>query len=251
MSLLPPDGLTAEAIGYKLFGLGRDALNWSAAEVIDRGRLTSDQQLSHLSWQLASSGYFTEQAGLVAAAELAAQTEDAALRFGLATAVADEARHADAFLTYAKRVGGGEPDDCAELIKPLSDMLGSLPYLGKVLAHTVLEGFAADEFLLLAELFDGDPLANLYRYIRTDEVRHIAIGISYLARESRNPASAEEWDASAGEWLDAAVGLVGVSGLARGLGAYLHRDPASIEDWFVRRHVARLRAARIQLRGRR
>jgi hypothetical protein len=251
VTLLSPNDLTAEAIGYRLFGLGRDARVWSATEVIGHGSFTSDPQLSQLSWKLASSGFFTEQAGLVTAAELAAGTEDAALRFSLATAVADEARHADAFLAYAKRVAGGEPDDCAGRIEPLSALLASLPYLGKILVHTVLEGFAADEFLLLAELFHGDVLADLYRHIRTDEVRHIAIGISYLARESTHPASVEEWNVFAGEWLDAAVGMVGVGGLARGLGAYLHRDPVGIENWLVRRHVARLRAAGIRVPERR
>jgi hypothetical protein len=248
MRLLSPDGLAPEEIAYKLFGLGRDSMSWSAAEVIGHGNFTSDPQLSHLSWKLASSGYFAEQVGLVAAAELVAETEDAGLRFGLATAVADEARHADAFLAYAKRVGG-EIDDCADRIEPMGTTLRSLPYLGKILVHTVLEGFAADEFFLLAKLFVGDALAELYHHVRADEVRHVAIGISYLARESANPASADEWNTFAGEWLDKALGIVGVAGLARGLGAYLHQDPASIEDWFVRRHVARLRAARIQVPG--
>ena len=245
MSLIHHADLDADAVAYRLFGIGRDTVPWTVADVLSRGELTREPERSHLSWRLASRGYWTEQAGLVAAASLAAQTSDAALRFSLATATSDEARHADAFLTYARAVGGGEPDDCAEELEPLHDTLESLPYLGKALVHTLLEGFAADEFLLLRQLFPGDPLAELYLHVRRDEIRHVAIGLSYLARESRSPAGRDQWRAHAGDWLDAGMDTTGLAALCQGLGTLLGRDPAALERWFLRRHAARLRSAGI------
>lgn len=242
MPLLPHEDLDSDATAYRVFELGRDTSPWRVKDILAEGRFTRDPHLSELAWRLSSYGYYTEQAGLVAAAELAAETEDAALRFSLATAVADEARHADAFLTYAKAVGG-RPDDCREALEPLSATLGSLPYLGKAVVHTMLEGFAADQFLLLGRLFHEDSLGELYRHVRADEIRHVAIGLNYLARQSRSPAHREQWREHAAEWLDTAVGTAGVGDLAEGFSALLGLDGTALEQWFLRRHRARLKAA--------
>jgi hypothetical protein len=244
MALLRPENLDADELTYRIFGLGRDNSPWRADDVIGNGPFTKDASRAELAWRLGSRGYYAEQAGLVAAATLAAQTDDTALRFSLATATADEARHADAFYRYTRKVGG-EPEECIEALEPLDEGLTKLPYLGKALVHTMLEGFAADEFLLLREVFADDVLGQLYHHIRRDEIRHIAIGLNYLARESATPAGREAWREHGAEWIETGLGLTGLAGVARWLGELTGRDPDAVHEWFMHRHRVRLRAVGI------
>ncbi|MBC3839441.1 hypothetical protein GXW82_02155 [Streptacidiphilus sp. 4-A2] len=104
MSLLGPGTLEAEPLGYRIFGVARDKTPWRAAELIRDAASPRD-----LSWQNSVADGLAgllrgRQAGLVAAATLAAATDDAPLRFSFAAAVADEARHADALYQYARAV---------------------------------------------------------------------------------------------------------------------------------------------------
>jgi hypothetical protein len=246
MSLIRPHELDGDALAYRLFQISRDQAPWRAEDIILAGRLTRDPERAELAWRFASRGYYAEQAGLVAAATLAVHTEDAPLRFSLAAATADEARHADAFYRYAKTVGG-EPEECQELVEPLDDALVRLPHMGRALVHTMLEGFAADQFILLGEYFAGDPLGEIYRHVRRDEVRHIAIGLSYLARESATRAGRDIWLAHADEWHDIGMGLTYLSEVSESLGEWTNRDPVMVQEWFLRRHRTRLRAAGIEL----
>jgi hypothetical protein len=242
IDLLHHDGLDPDETAYRIFGLGRDNKPWRAAEVLRMGERTRDEALAARAWKMSSGGYYAEQAGLVAALTLAADTEDAALRFSLATAASDEARHADAFHQYA-RMAGGRVQEQKELFEPLHEGLTALPYLGKALVHTMLEGFAADEFILLSELFGDDPLAHLYRYVRRDEIRHVAIGLNYLARATTAAATRDEWTANGSHWLEVGMGLTGLEGIARGLAALIGREPDAVHHWFLRRHDARMVAA--------
>jgi hypothetical protein len=246
MSLIRPDELDGDALAYRLFQISRDQAPWRAEEIVRAGRLTRDPFRAELGWQFASRGYYAEQAGLIAAATLAAHTDDAPLRFSLAVATADEARHADAFYRYAKAIGG-EPEECQELVEPLNDALVSLPHMGRALVHTMLEGFAADEFILLAELFAGDPLGEIYHHVRRDEIRHIAIGLNYLARESATPAGRDIWLAHADEWHEVGMRLTYLDEATEPLAEWTNRDPATVREWFLRRHRTRLRAAGIEL----
>jgi hypothetical protein len=135
------------------------------------------------------------------------------------------------------------------MVAPLDDGLTALPYLGKALVHTMLEGFAADEFLLLRDVFADDPLGRLYHHIRHDEVRHIAIGMNYLVRESATTAGREAWHAHAEEWIGAGLALTGLAGVSRWLGELTGRDPGAVHDWFLHRHRIRLRAVGIETTG--
>lgn len=246
MSLLRPEDLSVEATAYRIFGLCRDYAPWRVDEVLANGPFTKDKNKAAVAWRFASRGYYAEQAGLVAAATLAAQTDDAALRFSLATATSDEARHADAFYQYARTVGG-EPEECQELLEPLDRGLTQLPYLGKALVHTMLEGFAADEFIILTQLFVDDPLGRLYRLVRRDEIRHVAIGMNYLARESRSPRGRDAWHEFGPQWLDAGIALTHLEEMCASLGALTDQDSAVLHQWFLRRHRVRLRAAGIEI----
>lgn len=245
MNLVSPDDFARTPRSYRIFTLGRDNAPWRAEEVLRHGRFSDDPKRSELAWRIASRGYYAEQAGLLAAATLAASTEDAILRFSLATATSDEARHADAFYAYARTVGG-DIDDCQEELDPLQDGLTALPYLGKALVHTMLEGFAADEFILLAEMFDGDPLGHLYRHVRRDEIRHVAIGLDYLARHTRRGTDRDLWHAHGEQWLAEGMRLTNIGGMCAWLAAEVGRDAGELERWFLRRHLARLKAAGIE-----
>jgi len=245
MALLRPEHLDADQLTYRIFGSGRDNAPWRTADVLGSIPFTGDPARAQLGWQLASRGYYAEQAGLVAAASLAAATDDTALRFSLATAAADEARHADAFYRYAVAVGG-EPEECRDEVQPLDDGLEALPYLGKVLVHTMLEGFAADEFLILRDVFADDPLGRLYHHIRRDEIRHVAIGLNYLTRTSATAEGRQAWRESGPEWTAIGLALTNLAGAARWLAGLTRRDPEAVHGWFLRRHRARLVAAGIE-----
>jgi hypothetical protein len=246
MPLLRPEELIADAPAYRLFELGRDFAPWRVEEVITNGPFTKDRDKAAVAWRTASRGYYAEQAGLVAAATLVAQTDDAALRFSLATATSDEARHADAFYQYARMVGG-EPEECQNLLEPLDHGLTQLPYMGKALVHTMLEGFAADEFIILSQLFADDVLGQLYRLVRQDEIRHVAIGLNYLARESRSPRGRDAWHEFGSQWIDAGIGLIGLEAVCTSLGALTGQDGVVLHQWFLRRHRVRLRAAGVEI----
>ncbi|HEX4725589.1 MAG TPA: ferritin-like domain-containing protein [Pseudonocardiaceae bacterium] len=247
MALIRHERLESDPLAYRVFGVTRDKSSWRAADVLRGARFTDDPKRTHHLWQLASRGYYAEQAGLVAAATLAAHTEDAGFRFGLALAAADEARHADALYQYARAIGG-EPEDCAEIVQPLDDALTALPHMGRALVHTMLEGVAADEFLLLRRQLADDPLGRLYRLIRRDEVQHVAIGLTYLARASATSEGRQEWEAHADEWHAAGMRLIYLDAMARMHADDIGVSPAALESWFLRRHNDRLRAAGITLR---
>jgi hypothetical protein len=247
MALLRPEALDADELTYRIFGLGRDNAPWRTSDVLGSTPFTGDAARAELAWQLASRGYYAEQAGLVAAASLAAATDDTALRFSLATATADEARHADAFYRYAKAVGG-EPEECLDQLQPLDDGLEALPYLGKVLVHTMLEGFAADEFIILAGVFADDPLGRLYHHIRRDEIRHVAIGMNYLARASATQAGRDAWHEFGAQWTADGLAMTNLAGVADWLGELTGREPDAVHEWFLRRHRVRLTAVGIEPR---
>jgi hypothetical protein len=244
MNLLRPDDFTRLPRSYRVFTLGRDNEPWRVEDVLRSTPFTPDPERAELAWLIASRGYYAEQAGLVAAATLAAATDDTMLRFSLATAASDEARHADAFYAYAAAVGG-DIDECQRELDPLQDGLTALPYLGKALVHTMLEGFAADEFVLLRQVFADDPLGRLYHHVRRDEIRHVAIGLDYLARSSRTGADRDRWHAHGGQWLEIGMELTNLAGMCGWLAGMVGQDPADLESWFLRRHLARLKAAGI------
>ncbi|HXL93432.1 MAG TPA: ferritin-like domain-containing protein [Streptosporangiaceae bacterium] len=250
MALLQADKHQFGTQSYQLFTRAQERAPWSARELIGSGKTALDGPGLERAWYSASMGYYTEQAGLVAAAELAGQTEDAMLRLGLATAVADEARHADAFLTYAV-ARGGDIADCADegYLGELHGTLSSASYLEKCLLHTMLEGFAADEFILLQRIYAGDPLGAIIRFIRADEIRHVAIGLDYLRRSYADPRDRAEWDAHGIEWEQEAVELTNLPAAAPSLGDLLGQQPRDLERWFMRRHCARMRGAGIPTAG--
>ncbi|MGM1057989.1 hypothetical protein [Saccharothrix sp. Mg75] len=235
-------------MAYKLFRSALEQLPWNVGEILSRKPGERDDRRAELGWRLASRSYYAEQAGLVTAAALAAETDDVAYRFDMAAAAADEARHADAFLRYAEHVGGSA-ENCVDEISPLDDQLTSLPYLGKALAHTVLEGFAADEFLLLKRYFRDDGLSEIYHYVRRDETRHVAVGVSYLARALRDERVREEYREHSREWLEVCRRYADVEDLADMIAGLTGQNPAVLARWFRTRHRNRMSAMNLVVGG--
>jgi hypothetical protein len=248
MPLLRPDIEQLDGQAYQLFARAQHSPQWAARELIGDGRTELDEDGVERAWHVASSSYYAEQAGLVAAAELVSETDDCTLRLSFATAVADEARHADAFLAYAV-LRGGDLADVREdgFLDGLHETLGAASHTEKFLLHTTLEGMASDEFVLLQEIFAGDPLAELYRNVRGDEARHVAMGLNYLQRSYADPRTREEWDCHAVEWTRRALRVANLPFVCAGLGAVLGRPADELERWFVRRHLARLRGAGVHI----
>lgn len=246
MTLLDPYNLDAEELAYRIFGVTRDKTPWRAADHIREVGLARDPVRLELAWRTASRGYYAEQAGLVAAATLAASTDDAPLRLSLAVATADEARHADAFYQYARAVNV-ELEPCQSPVRALDETLAQLPHMGRMLVHTILEGVAADEFILLSEVFTDDALGRIYHHVRRDEVQHIAIGLNYLARVTATAAGRDEFEAYGDEWQTVGLFLSRLEHIAEWLAPLTNRDTQTVKRWFVRRHRARIRAARLGL----
>jgi hypothetical protein len=244
MSLIDPAALESEVLGYRIFGVTRDKTPWRAAELIREHGVAVDSPVAELAWRIASRGYYAEQAGLVAAATLAAATDDAPLRLAFAAATGDEARHADAFYQYAHALDR-ELEPCRELFEPLDQALTELPYMGRMLVHTILEGAAADEFLLFEELFAADALGRIYHHVRRDEVQHVAIGLSYLSRATTTPPGREEFEAHGADWEQTGFRLCHLDAVAASFAPLLGRDADTVRRWFVRRHRVRLKAARL------
>lgn len=248
MGLIEPDGLYKDQVAYKLF---EDSLNrtpWRVDDILKNGYRGADDK-AKLGWRLASRSYYAEQAGLITAATLSAETEDIAYRFDLATAASDEARHADAFLRYANFVGGS-PDDCAEEIYPLDEQLSALPYLGRVLAHTVLEGFAADEFLLLQQYFTDDCLGEIYHNVRRDENRHVAMGIGYIRRATRDDDVLGQYLTHGNEWMQVCEQYADVTALSEMTANLINQPVEHLRKWFLSRHRNRMSAMNLTVERR-
>lgn len=223
----------------------RDKAPWRVDELIrEFGTAGDGDEGRQIAWRAASRGYYAEQAGLVAAAKLAAMTDDAPLRLAFAVATSDEARHADAFYRYARSVDR-ELEPCADLFQPLDQALSELPHMGRMLVHTILEGAAADEFILLEQMFSSNALGRIYHHVRRDEIQHVAIGLNYLARAAVTPEGKEEFEAFGAEWHRTGFQLCGLESLAQSLAPRVGRDAEAVQRWFLRRHRVRLKAARL------
>ena len=222
MTLLTPEIERLDDASYGLFLRAQRREPWSARELIGSGATDLDADRLELAWAVASQGYYAEQAGLIAAAELAAATEDLPYRLCLATAVADEARHSDAFLAYAV-ARGGEPAACQENLDELHRGLSAAGYLEKVLLHTMLAG--------------------IYRSVRADEIRHVAIGLDYLRRSTADPRVREEWADGVTRWERHGLELIDLPAISGWLAGVLGGSPHRVAAWFQRRHRARLAGA--------
>lgn len=225
----------------ELYQRCRTARNWLPSEVVPADLPPpSSERHREVGWQLASQGVYAEQVGLLVAATLLQETDDLTARFALATAVSDEAKHSEAFMRYA-RAAGGEVVDMGEPVQRIFDGLYSLEDpIDRFMAHTLLEGFAADEFAVLGELFAGDPLGELYRIIRKDETRHVALGLVHM----QQLATDEDTRAEIAERLPrvdrVAEGIGDLAAVGESFGRIFDIDGAALEANLRHKHRIRL-----------
>jgi len=237
----------SDVLGGRLSSLyqqARVASSWNPARDFN---WTSRPSLSphgeELVWFLASAHSYAEQTGLVIASRLLAETEDLSARLALATAVSDEAKHSEAFARYAIYVGGSVQPMDDESIRLFSTLDRIPSPLGRFLVHTILEGLAHDEFILFEKAFTDDILRRIYHNVRRDEARHVAMGLDYLARVHRDRAGGLE-TAEFEEYEHIGFDL---ANLDKGAFAFMSNitghDPDLLNQWFLRRHRARMNFA--------
>lgn len=163
--------------------------SWQPKAVAQQAAQAATQapELLELTWNLASGSVYAEQLGLEAASIIITEAPDATAKLIGATAVADEGRHSSVFAFYAEIVGGAvapPPDQIADVSRAL---LGMAEPAARALAHTLLEGFASDEFLWFTQGLARTGLGEAYRLVRRDENRHVALGLNYLMRAAGRP----------------------------------------------------------------
>ena len=243
MTLIQPTEEDFSRQGFRLYEQARRRGTWRAASDIDWRRIgeTSKDKLE-LSWRIACQGVYAEQAGLITAAELLVDTEDLPARYCLATAVADEAKHSEVFARYAMAVGG-EVAPAKEGVLELFSGLQELDNpVAKFVVHTLLEGFAGDEFTIFLSAFEGEVLGDIYQKVRADESRHVIIGTEYLARRLRDPDCAEILERFDG-LCEHALTITGIGdfGSYAFLAKLAGKEPADLHRWFTTRHAERVK----------
>lgn len=162
----------------------RHANNWCPTTDIDWGLVGDfDEETRGICTALALQGSYTEEVGLLVAARLIEMVEDLPMRYCLGVQAADEAKHSEVFARYidqwSPRIAGNAVPPQKPL-KLLHDLLNRVDTIELFVLHTMLEGLAMDQFGLLTNAFKGDTLGQIYRYVRKDEARHVAMGMDFL-----------------------------------------------------------------------
>jgi hypothetical protein len=190
---------------------------------------TLDEEGTRLAHHVASQGIYTEEAGMLAACSLARVFDDRATRRMMSRQAADESKHSEVFDRYLhKRFGYPLPRVAAT-----NNLLANLEAIGDplrlLLAHTLLEGMALDQFRLFVERFSGDLLGEIYEFVRSDEAQHVAVGMRLCVAlvGKQKPDEVEELR----EWCRA--NLFRISGLPEPGDTALMGQPESSESGMV------------------
>jgi hypothetical protein len=150
-------------------------LDWDAVSPLAGEKL-------QLACSIASQSSHAEQIGLMTAAILLLESKDPVTRLSLSTAVQDEAVHTQVFAAYATSRGGtvSAPIEAHDKTKGyLTDP--KLPFLERLFVHALAEGFATDQFYFLSRAFAGDLLGSIYTGVKSDEARHVRLGLDAMA----------------------------------------------------------------------
>lgn len=162
-------------------------------------------------------------------------------RLCCATAVQDEATHVETFARYAIKIKGevGPPDDqLKSLHRTVLDP--SYSFLKRFTVHTLLEGWATDEFAILARVFKSDLLGDIYKFVCADELRHVKIGLDSIREFLKHQDTSskvslqesEELAIKASGWtIESLTWLAELSG----------RSVEEVRLWFRKRHTERMR----------
>lgn len=198
------------------------------------------ENLIDTAWYITSQSSFAEQTGMMGAASLMIEAPDVATQLCYSTAVQDEAIHVEAFSRSAIRLKG--------TVKPVANHIREQrrialdpdrSYLTRLTIHTLLEGYATDEFSIFADVFNNDLLGEIYTHVYSDESRHVRIGLSCIRKLLGEPRMTECFSVAEAEALAAqAAGLC--EELWNGLAAISGRTPEEIRRWFDERHQSRM-----------
>lgn len=214
---------------------------WRPDQDIDWDRPSSiSEELKEVACYLACCGTYTEEIGMLICARLLAALDDIPGRYCLAMQTADEARHSEAFTRYVHRAQGNPPPPPVGASQILSDLDAIEDPSALFIVHTLLEGFAFDQFSFIGPAFKGDPLGQIYEFVRRDEARHVAMGIDYLSFALRRDTSGEVVDTLG--WCEENVFAIGhitpefIDWVAR----ISNKPSADVYRTFKTRHESRL-----------
>lgn len=178
--LLPVSGQDVDSAKLEHFHRALTRKPWVRKLDWSRPSVLSEQRQTLACW-IASQASHAEQIGLMTAAILLLEAEDPVTRLTMATAVQDEAVHTQVFAAYAKLRGGQVEPPAEELDKTKEYLTDpSLPYADRLLVHALAEGFATDQFYYYSRLFADDLLGDIYRGVKSDEARHVRLGLDAM-----------------------------------------------------------------------
>jgi hypothetical protein len=240
--LFAPTSQDLKRSAFRIYEKARRVAHWNPRTDIDFERPTTiSAERQELAWHLASQSVYAEQVGMMQAARLLTEVDDIAIRYCLATAVSDEAKHSEVFARYAMIRGGVVAPD-REHVNHLFDGLENIqdPF-GRFIAHSMLEGLAADEFWILRAAFKGDVLEDIYRRVSEDESRHIAIGMDYMSTILRDKAFKEHVQALE-QYSQVALEIAGLTNqeIFIWLAGLVDKQPDEVSRWMLRRHRQRI-----------
>lgn len=201
-------------------------------------QLTDEKK--ELACQLANTGTYTEEIGLLVCSRLLMQIDDLPGRYALALQIADEAKHSEAFTRYAHRTSGSLPPPSHNVDKIRKDLEAIENPTALFFLHTLLEGTAFDQFSYIAPVFEGDPLGEIYKHVIRDEARHVAMGVDYLKFALHRDLSDEVIDTL--KWCEANIFTIGFINpqLMSWLAEISGKPSSDINRMFKERHQSRI-----------
>jgi hypothetical protein len=231
----------------RLYARARQRGGWQVGAVVaglDRPGL--DAEWAEWAWQLTSSSVYAEQTGLVVAASLLQDVDELTARMCLATAVSDEAKHVEVFATAAELLGGSVLPVRPAAETAYAELIALDDWMDRFVVHTMLEGFAMDEFALFMRALGDSAVEQVYAHVRRDEIAHVAMGLDYLTARLPDPAFAgtrERFD----ELEQFAFRVGGVDdAFFINLAPFAGRTPEDFRRAFVDRHRHRMRATLVR-----
>jgi ribonucleotide reductase beta subunit family protein with ferritin-like domain len=95
----------------------------------------------------------------------------------------------------------------------------------------------------------GDGLAEIYHRVRRDETRHVAVGVSYLARALRDKQVQAEYQEHSSTWLEVCREYADIEALADLISGLTGQDKDILSRWFRMRHRNRMSAMKLVIEG--
>lgn len=210
-----------------------DDFNWSAKSALP-------DDLAETAWKIASEASYMESIGMIAAARLLSHSDDNVATMCLATAVNDEAKHSETFAKYAQLRGGSIRPPSHQVDALWTGLETSGNFNRMFLIHTFLEAGATDEFHYFSKVFKGDLLGDIYSAVRSDEARHVALGIEFGRRLRKCDREAFDADLS---WVTDNLAIIGDinDDMYKWIGGMAEVEASEVRASFQARHTSRLK----------